>query len=138
MHGLDVRRRGLVTITPGADTRNAPSDQTPPLDVPALETFLSDVTPPENNEAPVVTDVAAGVGNNAYGALYDFEDDGSVDENQRGFQEISSLLAPPTLLAAATQVSEPGTMLLLGGALLALRLSPQRRSGRGALLPGAF
>lgn len=122
----------MLTIDPGTGPGGAP------LDVPALDGFLGDLAPPPGSDAPAVTDAAAGVGDNAYGALYDFEDDGAVGENPRGFQEISSLLAPQTVLAAASQVPEPGTVLLVGGALLAMRLARQRRSPRGALLPGAF
>ena len=121
----------LLTVAPGADHESAG------VTVRSLGTYLKDMQLRTDEPTPVVTDVAAGVGNNAYGALYDFEDEGGVGENQRGFQEISSLVGAQALLLTSAAVPEPGTLLLIGAGLLALRLATQRRSPRGAGLPGA-
>ncbi|MCC6707720.1 MAG: hypothetical protein IT492_09180 [Gammaproteobacteria bacterium] len=122
----------LLTIAPDAEHDNAG------VETQALSAFLDDADRPAQDELAVVPDVAAGVGNNAYAALYDFEDNGGAGENQRGFQEISSLASEPAVLLAAVNVPEPASVLLVGGAMLVLRLTTRRRDQRGRMLPGAI
>ena len=102
----------------GIDAKGRNSDP----QVQQLTAYMEDITPPVVTTDPLITTVAAGVGNNAFGALYDFEDEGVVGENQRGFQEISSLAGAQGLITAAADVPEPSTMTLIGAGLLILRL----------------
>ena len=87
----------------------------------------------ELQQAPpprTLADASGGVGDSAYGALYDFDDEGG-NETQRGFVEIPTVLAAPAGAIAA--VPEPGTLLLLAAGLLGWRArGGLRRPARGA------
>jgi hypothetical protein len=105
-----------------------------PDQVETLSDFVATVdqkTPPTDT---LLADAAGGVGNSAFVSLYDFEDEGGSGEAQGGAQEISSLLGTQSLLASAAAIPEPGSLLLIGAALLALRISRRGRLARGALL----
>ena len=107
------------------------NEQEQPATVEALADYVSTVetNPPSNST--LLNDATGGLGNNAYVALYDFDDETSLGggETSGGFQEISSLLDASSLRAAVS-VPEPGTGLLLGAGLVLLRAG-----GRGAKRP---
>ena len=109
-------------------------EQTLPKQVEALSQFVAEVelpTPPDNT---LLADAAGGTGDSAYGALYDFEDEAGAGTTQRGFQEIPSLLGAQSLLASAATVPEPGSLILIGTGLLALRMRHRSRLARDGLL----
>ena len=88
----------------------------------------------QQTNSVLLNDATGGLGNNAYVALYDFDDGATVSGNETaaGFQEITSLLDASSTRAAAS-VPEPSTCLLLGAGLLVLRSrgrAAQRLQGR--------
>ena len=109
-------------------------EQTRPKQVGTLSDFVKEVevaTPADSN---LLADAAGGTGDSAYGALYDFEDEAGAGTTQRGFQEIPSLLGAQSLLASAATVPEPGSLILIGTGLLALRMRHRSRLARDGLL----
>lgn len=91
--------------------------------------LIDDFEPPVAGNDPLLSSAAAGIGNNAFGALYDFEDQGVPGESQRDFPEIASLGVQGTQLVAAA-VPEPGALALVGAGLLILRLQTRRAARR--------
>lgn len=104
----------LVLSDAGRDLLGVDVDNpgaTPPR-VDALAGYVDQLHRPVPRSA---ADATGGVGDSAYGALYDFDDEGG-GETQRGFVEIPSLLSVPA--AAVAAIPEPGTLLLCGAGLL--------------------
>jgi hypothetical protein len=99
--------------------------ETAPAQLDVLAALVSDVSPVPLPDTPLLDTAAGGLGDSAYVALYDFDDEmGGAGES--GVQEISSLVSARSLLAANVAVPEPGTLVLVGVGLLALRLRWRR------------
>lgn len=114
-------------------------DQAQTATVEALADYVSTVKADPPSNSTLLNDATGGLGNNAYVALYDFDNETSLGggETTGGFQEISSLLDAGSLRAAAS-VPEPGTAVLLGAGLLILRTcgrGAKRRWGRMSYVP---
>lgn len=94
-----------------------------PTAVETLADYVVAVDPNPLSNTNLLTDATSGLGDSAYLSLYAFDDGDAASggETAGGVQEITSLLDARSTLAAATSVPEPGTCLLLGVGLLALR-----------------
>jgi hypothetical protein len=103
---------------------DAPGESAP-AQLEVLAALVSEVSPVPMPDAPLLDTAAGGLGDSAYVALYDFDDElGGAGES--AVQEISSLVSARSLLAANVAVPEPGTLALVGAGLLALCLRWRR------------